>query len=71
MAKQKQHVSKGGLQAAAQAATGRPPKARRRGKRSPRRWAQKLEGRILNTNRKINHDDAGNPFPPERPAVTD
>lgn len=40
--------------------------AKTRGKKQPRRWAQKLEGRILNTNRRINHDDRGKPFPADK-----
>lgn len=37
-----------------------------RGKKQPRRWAQKLAGSIINTNRRINCDDNGHPFPDDR-----
>ncbi len=43
---------------------------RSRGKKQPRRWAQKLEGSIINTRRKINHDDAGQPFPDSKKTKT-
>ena len=43
---------------------------RNRGKKQPRRWAQKLEGSIINTRRKINCDDAGKAFPQDKPKAT-
>ncbi len=33
-----------------------------RGKKSPRRWAQKIAGSIINTRRKINCHDDGTQF---------
>lgn len=64
MAKQKQQ-SHGALKASAVGThmVVKPGGPKRRGKRQPRRWAQKLEGSIINHNRRINHDDQGNPFP--------
>lgn len=42
---------------------------RKRGKKMPRRYAEKIFGSIINMRRRINCDDAGEPFPDKRVEV--